>query len=237
MAFRNSGMGFAEKLSRDIELDESRSQILKKTYLLLSIAIIGMVMGGNFAMNTPALLNLFTGITGWILAMVALNAVPMIAMRFSYNPIMGTAMLFADGFVAGLILGPMLWVAEMLSGTQIVTSAAWITGAIFVGITGYVYFSGVRWAPSRAIYSGMFFAIIGAVVLNMLMPMGFLGMLIAAAIGAMGVVAIVSSTSEILNNHEIDTPVPGALMLFGGVFMIFQSVLFLLISFTGGSRD
>ena len=71
----------------------------------------------------------------------------------------------------------------------------------------------------------------------MIMPMGFLGMLIAAGIGAMGVVAIVSSTSEILNNPDIDTPVPGALMLFGGVFMIFQAVLFLLISLAGGSRD
>ena len=71
----------------------------------------------------------------------------------------------------------------------------------------------------------------------MFLHIGFLGMLIAAGIGAMGVIALVSSTSEILHNHEIDTPVPGALMLFAGIFMIFQSVLFLLISLSGGPRD
>ncbi len=237
MAYGHSELSFQDKISRDISISKERSSMLKKTYLLFSIAIAGMILGGKVGVSSPAVLSLFTGWLGWIIAMVALNAVPVLAMKFRYSPVGGTAALFADGFISGLVLAPMLYIGERLSGQYIVTSAAWITVAIFLGVTGYVYFSGTRWAPSRAMMTGIFFAILGAIVLNMFLNLGFLGTMIAAGIGAMGVITLVSGTSEVLHNDEIDTPVPGALMLFAGVFMVFQAVFYLLMQFAGGNRD
>ena len=237
MAYAHSDLTLTEKLSRKLSISGEQSRILKKTYLLLSLAVIGMAIGGNIGMRTPAVLNLFQGWLGWILAMVVLNSVPLLALKFRHEPVLGMLAVFADGLVAGLVIAPMLYIGEMLSGQNLVSSAAWVTLAIFGGVTAYVYYTGTRWAPNRALYTGLFFGILGAIVLNMFLNIGLLGLLIAAGIGVIGVIALVSATSEILHNPEIDSPVPGALMLFSGIFMIFQSVFHLLLMFTGGGNE
>ena len=66
----------SESLFGSVELDESRSATIKKTYLLLGLSVLCGVGGGYLGANTPAIRNLFTGWIGWILAMVALNAIP-----------------------------------------------------------------------------------------------------------------------------------------------------------------
>jgi hypothetical protein len=71
----------------------------------------------------------------------------------------------------------------------------------------------------------------------MFLNLGFLGIFIAFGIGAIGVMTLVSATSEVLHNPDLDSPVPGALMLFSGIFMVFQSVFHLLLMFTGGGDD
>lgn len=235
MAYGHEELTLTEKLTRKVEVSPDRALLMRKSYTLLGLAAFGMGVGGYIGVNTPFILNLFTGWIGWIIAMVALNAVPPIAMKFKDNPPMGTLMLFVDGMVAGLVLSPMLYIAQMMSGYQIVTSAALVTLAVFLGVTIFVQVSGTRWAPSRALYFGIFAGIAGAVVLNMFMGLGFIGMLIAVGIGVLGVMALVSATSEVLHNPDISTPVPGALMLFAGVFMVFQAALHLIMSFT--NRD
>ena len=65
----------------------------------------------------------------------------------------------------------------------------------------------------------------------MFLNIGFLGMLIAGAIGIFGVVLLVHATSEVLNNPEYNEPVMGSLMLFAGIFNIFYSLLYLLYAF------
>ena len=227
-------LSYSDKLTRDISISSERSALLKKTYLLLSVSVLGMLIGGKIGINSPVILNLFTGWMGWVLAMVALNTVPVLALKWQHNPTLGTLALFADGFVAGIVIAPMLYLAQLMSGTQIVTSAAWITAAVFIAVTAFVYFTGTRWAPSRALYMGIFFAIMGAIVLNMFLHIGLLGILIAAGIGIIGIITLVSATSEILHNQNISSPIPGALMLFSGIFMVFQSVMHLLMAFGGG---
>jgi modulator of FtsH protease len=238
MAYGTRGMTFGDKISRNIEISESHSLILRKSYLLLSLAVIGMMVGGKIGISSPVVLGLFTNVMGWILAMIALNAVPMLAMKFRHDPTMGTIAVFLDGFVAGLVISPMLYIAErFFPGQNLVASAAWITLALFLAVTGYVYFSGLKWAPSRALFITLPLIIIGAIVINMFLNNGILGMAVSAAIGAYGIIILVSATSELLHNREIDSPVPGALMLFAGIFMIFQAILHLLMLFGGGGDE
>jgi FtsH-binding integral membrane protein len=84
--------------------------------------------------------------------------------------------------------------------------------------------------------AGMFFAIIGIVVLNAFLNIGFLGMLISFAIGAFGVCVLVFSTSSVLNTPDADSPIPGALMLFAGVFNVFVATLNILLRVLNGGR-
>jgi hypothetical protein len=62
------------------------------------------------------------------------------------------------------------------------------------------------------------------------------GILIAALIGALGVFTLAYSTSNVLRSPYIDRPIPGALMLFAGVFNAFVATLNILLRVLGGSR-
>jgi len=73
-------------------------------------------------------------------------------------------------------------------------------------------------------------------VLNAFLNIGFLGILIAVGIGAIGVIALVTSTSAILQSGDADMAVPGALALFAGVFNIFVATLNILLRLFGGDR-
>jgi FtsH-binding integral membrane protein len=83
---------------------------------------------------------------------------------------------------------------------------------------------------------GLFFSVIGAVILNSLMQIGFVGVLIAVGIGAIGVIALVTSTSAILQSGDADSAIPGALALFAGVFNVFVATLNILLRLFGGDR-
>jgi FtsH-binding integral membrane protein len=83
---------------------------------------------------------------------------------------------------------------------------------------------------------GFFFAIVGAMILNGFLNIGVLGIVISFAIGAFGVCILVYSTSSVLNTPDADSPIPGALMLFAGVFNVFVATLNILLRLFGGGR-
>ena len=83
--------------------------------------------------------------------------------------------------------------------------------------------------------TGMFFALVIAMIVNSFIQMSGLGLIITIGIGIFGVVSLVYATSDVLNNPEYDNPVQGALMLFAALFNIFVTALRLLLRFS--SRD
>jgi len=86
--------------------------------------------------------------------------------------------------------------------------------------------------------TGIFFSLIGAMILNGFFQIGFLGILISVGVGALGVFTIVYSTSLVLRTPDADSPIPGALMLFAGVFNVFVATLNILLRvLNGGRRD
>ena len=175
--------------------------------------------------------------TGWIVAMLLLNFIPRIAIAVRHDPVKGFLALILDGFIAGIILGPIVYIAGMVAtGHNLVLNAVLITALVFTAVTAMVWSSGKRYQAKRGLMTGIFVSLIGAIVLNMFMPMGILGLLISIGVGIMGVLILVYSTSDILHNPDIDSPIIGALMLFAGLFNVFTSILHILMAFAGG-RD
>ena len=174
---------FIGKLSQPIEIDKTRLVMIRKTYLLLFLSVFGMMIGGKIAMNSPVILGLFRGFLGWILAMVALNAVPMIAVRVRHNPSLSTLALFGNGVIAGIVIGPMLYMAEKFGANGIIGTAAWMTTFVFLVVTALVYTSGRRWAPSRNLMLGLFITIIGGIILNIFFQVPMLTVLVSLAVG------------------------------------------------------
>ena len=229
-------MSLGQSLFGSVQLDELHSQAIKKTYLLLSLAVFAGIGGGFVGSNSPALIQFFSGWVGWIVAMVALNAIPYIAMACRNNPFLGTLAITADGFIAGLILAPILYIANHVA-PNVVPMAGLLTLVIFMGVTASVMFIGKVYSAPRALMIGLFVSVIGVVVLNMFITSSILTLVISLAIGIIGVLVLVQATSQVLNNPEFNEPVMGAVMLFSGLFNIFVALLHILLAFGGFGED
>ncbi len=222
-----------EKLSSTTTLTAHQALVIKQTYALLGLAVVAAITGGVLGSTSETLARFFSSWMGMIVAMVALNGIPMIAMAVRDNSTLGVFVLFADGLVSGLVLSPILYFAARVAPGLIFVALA-ITALVFLAITGYVFFSGRTFSAPRGLMIGMFVSIMAAVVLNGFMNIGWLGMLISAGIGIMGVLALVSSTSGVLHSPDSNSPVAGALALFAGVFNVFVAALNILLRLAGG---
>jgi len=231
----NPNSSVFDRMSATTVLTASQAAVIKQTYALFGIAVVAAMVGGYIGATTEAIVRFFSSWVGWIIAMIGLNVVPRIAMAARANSGLGTLALVGDGFFAGLCLAPLLWFAS-LKAPEMILVALGITAIVFLGITGYVFTSGRTFSAPRGLMVGLFFSVIGAIILNSFMNIGILGVLIAVGIGAIGVVALVTSTSAILQSGDADSAVPGALALFAGVFNIFVATLNILLRLFGGDR-
>lgn len=209
-------------------LTSTRADTIRKTYMLLALCLGGAICGGYVAAQSDALVQLFTGWLGWILAMLLLNLIPRVAMAARHNPVLGVTALLADGFVSGLVLAPMLRIASYYAPGTIQT-AMLMTLIVFGAVTLFVMASGRTFSAPRGLMLGISISIIAAMLLNAFLHIGVMGMLIAAGIGIFGVCILVYATSDVLNNPAADSPIPGALILFAGLFNVFIAILNILL--------
>jgi modulator of FtsH protease len=222
-------------LTATTELTAHGAAVIKQTYVLFGLSVFSALAGGYVGATSETMVHLFSGWLGWIFAIVLLNAVPRIAIAVRHNPVLGISALVLDGFVSGIAISPLLYFAA-LQAPALILAALGITAFVFLGVTGYVMTSGRTFSAPRGLMVGFFFAIMGAVVLNGFLNIGVLGILISFAIGAFGVCILVYSTSSVLGTPDADSPIPGALMLFAGVFNIFVATLNILLRLFGGGR-
>ncbi len=224
-----------DKLSGTSALTGQQSAVIKQTYLLFSLSVFSAIAGGYIGATSETMARFFSGWLGWIAALLLLNIVPRIAVAVRHNPVMGVSALVLDGFVSGLAISPLLWIARMYAPVLILVALS-ITAFVFIGVTLYVMSARRTFSAPRGLMTGLFFAIIGAMLLNGFLHIGLLGMLIAFAVGAFGVFVLVYSTSNVLGTPDADSPIPGALMLFAGVFNVFVATLNILLRLMNGGR-
>ncbi len=224
-----------DKLTGVTPLTVQGAAVIKQTYLLFGLSVFSALAGGYIGATSDTLARFFSGWTGWIVAILLLNIVPRIAMAARHNPVLGVSALVGDGFVSGIAISPLLWVARTTAPVLILVALG-ITACMFIGVTFYVMASGRTFSAPRGLMAGLFFSIIGAVILNSFLHIGVVGILISVAIGALGVCILVFSTSTVLRSPFADSPIPGALMLFAGVFNIFVAALNILLRVMNGGR-
>ncbi len=228
---------FWDKLTGTLPLSATRSAVIKQTYMLFGVSVLASMAGGYIGATSETMVRFFSGWMGWIAAMLILNLVPQIAMAARHNPVMGVSALVFNGFASGIALSPLLYFASMVAPSMIV-AALGITGFVFLGVTTYIMTSGRTFSAPKGLMMGLFFSIMGAMILNSFMHIGVLGILISVGIGAVGVCTLVYSTSNVLSTPDADSPIPGALMLHAGVFNVFVATLNILLRVMGGgSRD
>lgn len=224
-----------DQLSGSMPLTQQTSVVVKQTYLLFGLAVFSAMAGGYVGATSETLARFFSRWIGWIAALLLLNLVPRIAIAVRHNHQLGVAALVFDGFISGIALSPLLWVARLYAPVLILV-ALFITGFVFVGVTLYVMSANRTFSAPRGLMTGVFFSVLGAIIVNSFLHIGFAGILIAVGIGALGVFTLVYATSNVLRSPYVDSPIPGALMLFAGVFNIFVAALNILLRLLGGGR-
>lgn len=230
-----------DKLWTTITMGPDRAEMIRATYRYLIISCVAALAGGWLGSHWEGWLKFAFTTPGWIMLIIAINVIPMIAMRFSRaEPMVAVGMLALDGFVSGLALSPLVFLGMYFSrgmvGPSLVDQALVITAVIFAAVTGYIFTSRKTYSAPRGLMVGMFFAITGAIVLNMFFMNSLLATVITAGIGIFGVLTLVYATSKVLLDPEYDNPVYGALALFASLFNIFQAVLRILIILSAGGR-
>ena len=223
------------KLTGTIQLSASQASVIKQTYILFGVSIFCALAGGYVGINTPPIVSFFSSRMGWVVAILLLNVVPYIALAARNNPVLGVTALVVDGFFSGIVLTPLLWAASMVDPQMILMALA-VSACVFLGVTAYVMMSGRTFSAPRGLLMGLFFSSIAIVILNSFLHIGMLGIIASLLIGALGVCALVYSTSGVLRSSDGDSPIPGALSLFAGMFNVFSATLRILLSFWGGSR-
>jgi modulator of FtsH protease len=224
-----------DNLTGTIPLTAQRAAVIKQTYVLFGLAVFSALAGGYIGGTSETMARLFSGWIGWIFAIILLNAVPRIAIAVRHNPVLGVSALVLDGFVSGIAISPLLYFARLVA-PDLILAALGITAFVFLGVTGYVMTSGRTFSAPRGLMVGLFFSIMGAMILNAFLNIGVLGILISFGIGIFGVCILVYSTSNVLSTPDADSPIPGALMLFAGVFNVFVATLNILLRLFGGGR-
>src|SRR5690349_21386416 len=126
-----------DKLSGTTYLSGRSAAVVKQTYLLFGLAVFSAIAGGYIGATSETLARFFSGWIGWIAALLLLNVVPRIAIALRHNHQLGVAALVGDGFISGIALSPLLWVARMIA-PQFIFVALGITGFVFIGVTFYV---------------------------------------------------------------------------------------------------
>jgi len=224
-----------DKLTGTIPLTAGQAAVIKQTYVLLGVSVFCALAGGYIGATSETLARLFSGWTGWIATMLILNIVPRVAIACRNNPVLGVTALVADGFLSGIAIAPLLWFARQVDPQLIFPSLA-VSAFVFIGVTGYVMISGRSFSAPRGLMAGMFFATIAVAVLNGFLHIGILGILLSLGVAAMGVCILVYSTSSVLRSADSDSPIPGALSLFAGIFNIFVAALSIALRLFGGGR-
>jgi modulator of FtsH protease len=224
-----------EKLTGTIPLTAQQAAVIKQTYILFGVSIFCALAGGYVGATSEGLARFFSGRIGWIVAMLILNIVPRIAIAARDNPVLGVTALVADGFLSGIAMSPLLWFARMVN-PQLILVALAVSACVFIGVTGYVMMSGRAFSAPRGLLAGLFLSTIAIVILNSFLHIGLLGILISLAIGALGVCTLVYSTSGVLRSSAGDSPIPGALSLFAGMFNVFVATLSIVLRLLGGGR-
>ncbi len=226
----------------DYQQIAKRQNMLHTTYLYLAVAVVGAMGGAWFgAHSEPYLKFAFGSPWVWLIGiMLLINVLPAITIKIAHNtPRLAVPALLVEGFISGMALAPAVFIglyftnADPNTGGNVVTSALMITAAMFAGITAYVFINKANFRPIAGIGWALFGGVCVLIPLQFFFQSALIGGIIGLAIGALGIYQIATMTSTLCNDPNFDSPATGALVLFAGLFNLFQSILYVLSMLSG----
>ena len=217
---------------------EQRAAFVRRTYthlagaILLFIAIEALL----FQTGAPEMMMglLAQSSYSWLIVMGAFMGVSYLADRWATsNTSAGMQYAGLGLFVAAeaIIFVPLLYMAAILAGPEVITGAALTTLLLFAGLTFTVFTTGKDFTfLGGALKIGAFVAM-GAIIASILF--GFtLGLLFSSVMVLFAAGAILYNTSAVMNRFHTTQHVAAALTLFAYVALLFWYILRIAMSLT-----
>lgn len=205
----------------------STNKVLRNTYALLAITLLFSAMTAGISMA----MGLSHGV-GMIASLVAIGLLWFVLPR-TENSAAGLAVVFAFTGLLGLGLGPMLnHYLAIPGGSQLVVTALGGTGAIFLGLSGYVLTTRRDFSfMGGFLFVGLIVALV-AIVANLFMEIAALSLAISAVIVLLMSGMILFDTSRIIHGGETNY-LRATVSLYLDIYNLFTSLLHLLGAFGG----
>jgi len=214
--------------STDIE----KASFYKKTYLHVAFAILAFIGVETFLLNTvPAELiyMMFAQRYAWLLIIGVFWLASILASKWSLSQSKSTQ-YFGLGFyviLEAVIFLPLIYIAVLQSGGQVIFQAATLTIAMFAGISAVAFTSKRDFSFLRnIIVIGGFLAlglIVGGIAFGFNLGLWFsVGMVILAS------ATILYQTSKLKDSYTTDQYVGASLQLFASIMLLFWYILSIL---------
>mgnify|MGYP003325290465 CR=1 FL=1 len=204
-------------------------KVLRNTYMLLSITLrwTAAMAGVSMALEVPPM--------GFIPLLVAFGV--LFAISKFRNSGVGIVLVFVFTGILGFSLGPIISLYIAAGASQIVVTAASLTGLIFLSLSGYTLMSQKDFSFMTGFLSVGLWVMLGCVLLLWLGPLfGFYSSALHLAISA-GIVILMSGlilydTSRIIHGGETNY-VMATVSLYLSIYNIFISLLHIFGLFGG----
>jgi FtsH-binding integral membrane protein len=215
----------------------ARVDFIRKTYLHLGGAVLAFIALEAALLHSPVaepiVRTMLSGRAGWLVVLGAFMLVGWVAdkwARSATSPAMQYAGLGLYVVAEAFVMLPLLYVAAFLSkDPNIIPTAGVLTGLVFTGLTGTVFFTkhDFSWMRPALMIAG--FAALGVIVASILF--GFsLGVFFAAVMVVVAAGYILYYTSNVLHHYPVGSHVSAALALFSAVALLFWYILRILMS-------
>lgn len=214
-------------------LPEQRASFIRKTYMLLAMAILAFigveaVLFGSGAATLIARVIFTGGSMGWLLVLAVFMGISYLANRWAMSETSRAVQYAGLGIFViaeAVIFVPLLFIAAYASGDpSVIMKAGIVSLGLFAGITATVFVtrSDFSWlAPILGIGG---FAALGFIVASAIF--GFtLGNVFAFIMVAFAGTAILFETSNVLHRFNTNQHVAASLTLFASVALLFWYIL------------
>jgi len=214
--------------------DVEKADFYKKTYLHVALSILAFIGVETILLKiVPAELisMMFAQKYAWLLIIGVFWLASILAAKWSLSQSKSTQYLGLGFYVLleAVIFLPLIYIAMVYSGPNVIFQAAMLTVAMFAGISAVAFTSKRDFSFLRNIIVIGGFIAIGLIVAGMIF--GFnLGLWFSVGMVILASATILYQTSKLKDSYGTDQYVGAALQLFASIMLLFWYILSILMS-------
>jgi len=214
--------------------DVEKASFYKKTYLHVALAILGFIGVETVLLKVvpeQLIVAMFAQRFAWLLIIGVFWLASVLAAKWSLSQSKSTQYMGLGFYILleAVIFLPLIYIAMVYSGAQVIFQAATLTVAMFAGISAVAFTSKRDFSFLRNIIVIGGFISLGLIVGGMIF--GFnLGLWFSVGMVILASATILYQTSKLKDSYATNQYVGASLQLFASIMLLFWYILSILMS-------